>query len=258
MPHLPATLDDAELTGLEDFDPSTDLVMPMLRIDNDKAELVDNLSGERFDSLEVVMLGLVKQRVLWPAEMGDGEPLPPLCRSYDFLLGRPDVDRFPEKASGLKVVGDEPLDCAHCALKDWGSNPKSETSWCTEQWNFVLMTPAGDGYAPAQFTVQRSGMKDARAYLSSFQRATQPLFVCTTVITLDARKRGSVKYAVPQYKRGALTPLEYHDEWKSTYRRIREWLQTPRGRKEETGGEEPAAASTKSPAAVPDDEEVGF
>lgn len=256
MPNLPATIpDDDELVGLEDFDTSRDLVMPILKVDNETGELVDNLSKERTSKLECVVMGYVKGRVLWPAEMGE-DIKPPLCRSYDFALGFPSDD-FPEKASGLTLVQDQPPLCEQCSLKEWGSHPKNETAWCTEQWHFVLLTEAGGGWAPIQFTVQRSGLKDARAYMSGFRRRNTPPFFNTTVISLDARKRGTVKYAVPQYRLGPPTPIDLHEEWKDEYRRIREWLRTPRAQKTDDD-ELTTTTSSKSPNAVPDDEEVGF
>lgn len=254
MPHLPAIIGDDDLTGLEDFDTKTDLIMPVLRIDGAEAVYVDNLSGERSPKLEVVMLGMVKQRVLWPPEMAE-EVRPPLCRSYDFVTGHPGED-FPAAASGLTIVPDELVSCAACQLKEWGSHPKGETPWCTEQWVFIVLTQAGDVWAPAQFTVQRSGMKDAKAYLSSYARSKTPLFTNTTVLTLDARKRGTVKYAVPKFAKGQPTPEEFHAEWRAELRRLRDWLQTPRTPEEPE--QQAVTSGSRGAAAVGDNDEVGF
>ena len=47
----PATQDDDGMVGLEDFDATTDAVMPRLKIVGKDAQFEDNLSGERHDTI---------------------------------------------------------------------------------------------------------------------------------------------------------------------------------------------------------------
>ena len=249
--------------GLEDFD-TDDMVMPKLTIAHQDGQFTDSLSGEKFDSLEVVLLGLIKQRILWPPDMGV-EAEAPLCKSYNFTEGRPDPanpTRFPWKASGFAMTdyvdGENApvVTCESCKLKDWGSHPKSETPWCSEQHTFALLLPTGGGWSPAILTLQRTGIKPSKAYLTSFARSQSPLFVCTTKLGLSVQKRGTVTFSVPTFTRGTPTDADDHPEFASTYRRIREFITTPRQAEAEAEGTPVAAPSTPaaSAAAASDDE----
>lgn len=254
MAKVPATIQDENI-GLEDFD-TTDMVMPTLRLDHQEGVMVDTLSGEQFPSLTVVLLGLVKQRILWPAEMSETKENP-MCRSLNFSVGTPDPDkpeRFPYAAAKLDPdqYPDLHLPCEACALKEWGSNPKNQTPWCSEQWTFPLMMPAGEGWAPAVFTLQRSNLKAARAYMTSFARSKKPLFTTETKITLQSNKRGTVKYVNTMFAKGDDTPSDFHPELAENYRRIREWLQTPRD--EAPSDDEGTSVSNPSSAAVADED----
>src|SRR5690606_25228480 len=87
-----------EIDGLEDVDAS-DLSMPRLQIVHEDAVWEDSLSNERFESLDVILLGLIKQRVLWPSEMGE-ESSAPLCKSYNHTQG------FPGEGFTVQAKGD--------------------------------------------------------------------------------------------------------------------------------------------------------
>jgi len=224
--------------GLEDFAPS-DRVVPTLRINHKESVVEDSLSGAKYSELTVVLLGLIKQRVLWPPDMGE-EKEQPLCRSYNFTEGHPSppeekslVERFPWEAAGY---GEPPagwegivLPCGSCKLKDWGTHPRREAPWCSEQHTFAMLLPTDEGaLIPVLFQIQRSALKPSKNYLSSFANAGQPLFTVFTKITLEARKRGSNDYSVPKFVRGQATPPDLHAGFSQTYRSIREYVQTPR------------------------------
>src|SRR6478609_6477448 len=81
--------------GLEDFD-EEDLVMPRFSIDHENACFKDNASGEQTQTLECIVLGLVKQRVLWDVEPGASTPL---CKSYDNHQGYANPKSFPWRAT---------------------------------------------------------------------------------------------------------------------------------------------------------------
>lgn len=254
VPAVPVTDPDL-LVGLEDFDES-DAVMPTLSIAHKEGLFVDGLSGETYSDLEVILLGLVKGRILWPSDLGTQKESP-LCKSYNFDHGRPDPlkpDRFPWKASGFKMAdfAEQPvLPCEGCKLKDWGSNPKTDSPWCTEQHQYILLLPVGDDYSPAVLTIQRTGLKPSRAYATNFSRAKEPLFITTTKLTLSQQRKGSVDYSVPQFLKGSPTDPEQYSTYANTYRRIRAFLQTPRIADAETEAveETPVAAPVGAPSA---------
>ena len=271
--HKPAgevSLPVEDMTGLEDFDQAIDAVMPTLRIEHKDGTFVDGLSGESFPELKIILLGLIKQRVLWEADM-DESSKGPLCRSYDFKTGVPEIDRFPWKSSGFDKAAldaDPELPCESCNLKDWGSHPKRDAPWCSEQHTFAVLQPVGDdgGLAPALLTVQRSAIKPSRTYMTSFARTKTPLYTVWTKITLDSRRKGSVDYAVPKFIRAEATQQNEWPMFAQQYRQIRQFVQTPRTRDEDenaTPGAAPASDPTSStsptaPPAVDDDDELPF
>ena len=259
--------DDDGMTGLEDFDVSTDAVMPRLKIIGKEAQFEDSLSGERFDSITAVLLGMVKQRILWAPEVDDGDG--PLCRSLDFKTGLPYLKEFPWKESGFKAPAadaeDVELPCNSCALKEWGTNPKGSTPWCSEQHTFPLLLLSGPDDTegmPALLTLQRSGIKPSKAYVSSFVRSKSPLYTAVTTIGLQAQKRGTVDYAVPILRKGNATDAEMWPVYAQHYRQIRNYLQTPRTEEAPTdeGSSTPTAATTTagSKPSYADDDEPPF
>lgn len=232
--------------GLEDFGVA-DQVIPQLRVNHTEMVFEDSLSGAKYSEVTVVMLGLVKQRVLWPPQLTAEKELP-LCRSYDFNTGHPSAPEEREQPDGSKVyfprfpwaasrfpmpdagVKSQPLPCASCPLKEWGSHPTKEQPWCSEQHTFALLIPNTEGQlVPMLFQLQRTGLKPSKQYLSSFANAQEPLFTVFTKITLEAKKMGSNTYCTPKFVRDQTSPVDMHPFFSSTYRGIRAFLQTPRG-----------------------------
>jgi hypothetical protein len=233
---LPAVPGEAMPEGLEDYNPTTDSAMPMLRIKHDTGQFIDGLSGEAInksgEDIEVILLGLIKQRVLWDAEVKDDAK--PLCKSYNFTEGHPDVDTFPVKASGFDrdlIESGATLPCESCKLKEWGSHPNRDTPWCSEQHTFALLVPVGHdedgevaGWAPALLTVQRSAIKPSKQYLTAFAKSKQPLYTVRTKIGLDQRRRGTVDFAVPKFVRHTATDEADWPDYATAYRAIREFV----------------------------------
>lgn len=239
---------DIMSVGLEDFDPAHDAVMPTIRIDHKKGVFVDALSKEEFPTMRCVMLGLIKQRVLWEPEVEES-PKGPLCKSYDFEVGFPDPKRFPWKASDFPEQtgeqGDIKLPCENCSLKDWGTHPGRDTPWCSEQHTFAVMQDVGNGnLVPALFTVQRSAIKPSKTYMTSFFRKKEALFTVWTEISLDHRKRGQVDFAVPEFKTVDKTEPGDFPMYARNFAEIREFVQTPRS----TEVDEAPAESSPAPA----------
>ena len=247
--------------GLESIDAS-DLSMPIIKMVHDEALWEDSLSGEKFEEMDVILLGLIKQRVLWPAEVAE-EAEAPLCRSYNFTQGVPG-EKFPIKAKGdpaspLEASGFDAesynsgaLSCLSCNLKEWGSHPSRDIPWCVEQYVFAVMItePGEDLGSPAILTLQRSSIKPAKAYITSFVRQKKPLFTSRTTLKLNAQSRGSVKYAVPKFVKGVATDPDFHDQYAELYHHVREFVTTPRSGDVETEVTVTAAAPAPAPAAA--------
>lgn len=198
-------------TGLEDFD-VTDAIIPRLSIVHKNATFKDNLSGREFNELNLIILGLTKQRILWHHNVdGDGEA--PMCKSPNFETGYPNLEAsrdkaFPWERSGfdpdtipLSPTGQKPLPCSNCQLKEWGSHPNGNTPYCSEQWTLsVMYDPDGDNdWVPAFLTLQRSSIKPIRSYLTSFARSNKPAFTAICKAKLSLNSRGSVDYSVPSF-----------------------------------------------------------
>jgi hypothetical protein len=248
--------------GLEDFDPN-DSSIPILKIDHPNGKIEDSLSGKSYDSMDLIILGLIKQRVLWPAEMTE-ESGPPMCKAYDAKVGYPDLKEFPWKAAGfLDLRPDDPddeeqrvtLPCERCALKEWGSHPKRDIPWCSEQHTLAVLQQINDEglMAPALLTLQRSSIKPSTNYLSSFQRAREGTFIVWTKISLKLRHRGTVDFAIPKFERGPETDPAEHNFYAQKYREIRRFVQTPRRSEEDEEGldEEIDSGPAPTPVAAP-------
>lgn len=256
---VPGEYDGPE--GLEDFDPN-DSSIPILKIDHENGVIEDSLSGKSYSEMKLIVLGLIKQRVLWPAEMGD-EAKPPMCKAYDAKIGHPDNKEFPWKASGfLELRPDDPddeeikvtLPCESCNLKEWGTHPKRDIPWCSEQHTLAVLQQINDEglLAPALLTLQRSSIKPSTNYLSSFQRAKEGTFIVWTKITLKVRKRGTVDYAIPKFERDEPTSAEDHKFYAQKYREIRQFVQTPRRNEDDDDlDEELETGQTQTAVAAP-------
>lgn len=248
--------------GMEGMQPS-DMKMPRLKIDMKQAEFVDDLSGERFTTLEsVIVLGLVTQRVLWEPEVAE-TPGKPLCKSYEGVKGYANPSTFPWKAAKLKQDDfdeDQPvIECADCPLKEWGSHPDptKDIPWCTEQKALIINMPISgrEGeYFPAVLTVQRSGIKNTNGYFTSFMRSKMPSFTALTTITLEPHKRGAVEFAVPVFTRVGDSENDQWSAYAQDYLRVQAYLTKPPA----TGTEVVTATETDGGGALDDDEDPPF
>ena len=81
-----ANPDDFGDVGLEDVGVG-DVIIPRLRIVHDEAVFENNLTKDRYETLDVILLGLAKQRIMWDDEVGEGDK--PMCKSPDFEHGFP-------------------------------------------------------------------------------------------------------------------------------------------------------------------------
>lgn len=256
-PYDPSQFGDV---GLEDISAS-DVAIPRLRIKHDEGVFEDSLSKSTFPRLQAVLLGLVKQRIYWHADVDDGDK--PLCKSTNFDYGFPnqrdDVaadKRFPWAKSNFEPSQAQPIEieksaaypqgwssnglpvlpCAQCVFKEWPKSGEKGGPPCAEQHTYPLLyTPdEGESWQPALLTLQKTGIKPSRSYLSYFAQSKQPMFTSYTELTLTQQSRGSVKYSVPNLRRLEQTPREQWAEFADQYRNIREFVRSaPRAADEE-------------------------
>lgn len=244
-------------TGLEDFS-MEDAVVPRLVIQHRDGEFKDSLSGATFSKIKVIILGLVKQRILWHNIVDDGDM--PMCKSANHKLGFPNIDedtprekRFPWAASGFDPKdfppdedGQVALPCDGCQLKEWGTHPDGKKPYCSEQYTLpVLYDPYdNDSWVPALLTFQKTGIKPVRSYLTSFARSNNPAYTAITEIGLDLQKRGQNPYSVPNFRRVGDTDDALWREYATNYRTLKTFLQAPPTPREESNA---SSNSTPSP-----------
>lgn len=216
--------------GLEDFGASDEQI-PRLKILQSKGLFQDNLTNEEFAELHGVALGLVRQRVLFHEEIDTFEG--PMCRSNNFVEGRPWRKNFPWAMAGFNEADfgeNEPLPCEKCHLKDWGSHPSRDTPYCSEQFTIPFMRFHEDGTAsPTIVTFQKSSVKAVKGFLSGFKQKDHPTFTAETTVTLTLSKRGSVEYSVANFTVGDPTPVEDHQAYANTFVDIRNFLHSSGG-----------------------------
>lgn len=238
-----APYDPDAVTGLEDFDLSTDGVMPRLSIMHKEARFQDSLTKEEFTAIDAILLGFAKGRILWDDDVQDDAV--PMCKSYDFTTGYPDLKQFPWESSGFDKSAFENdelvvLPCDGCHLKDWGTHPKRENApWCGEQHIYPLLMntggsePGDEMWVPCLLTVQRTSLKNSKAYVSAFARTQTPLYTVRTNLSLRPQKRGNVEWAVLEFRKGAPTDSADWPDFSTQFRAIKNFVQTPRIRTED-------------------------
>lgn len=208
--------------GLENVG-SEDISLAAIKIDHKEGVFVDSLTGQTYAEIDGVLLGMLKQRVLW-----DPDPeakTGPLCKSSDSLVGEP-REAFPwvefKKQGGNEALGAAEINCGTCAFAKWGSHPKNKTPWCSMQYTFPLVIGLEPGVA-GLVTFQRSGVKPTQAYMSGFVRDKIPLFAYRTKLSLNVQKAGTVDFATPVFKRGeAITDISQMREWAAAFKTIAE------------------------------------
>lgn len=266
MTQVPATtspggeIEQWQDTGLEDFG-TTDAVIPRIKIVQDQGMWEDNLTHTKIPNLYFIVLGLVKQRVLFHPNVGDNDV--PMCKSSDFSSGYPNPDApreksFPWDKSGFDPNDFQPIDaagkqrvlpCASCQLKEWGSHPTLSSPYCAEQWTMpiyydasgqegvldpnVAWDPARAEWTPAIITMQKSSLKPIRSYLSSFKAGNKPPFLSVCRGTLKVQQKGTVTYSIPSFTKGPESPRERWNEFAKSYGEMRQFLLRPPLREED-------------------------
>lgn len=248
------------IPGLEGFDPSK-VAVPRWNINHDKGVFVDSLTKEERETLDVVMLGLQIQRIVWAEKMGDSDS--PLCKSRDGLTGYPLLEpngpknlvfpwgESPFTADNLEtdVNGNSTLPCAVCTLKDWkGKGKDADPPRCNEQYTFILCDKFG--VEQALFTVQKTGIKSAKQYITNFIRAKKPMFTVNTTISLLEVRSGGRTYCVPEYRKGEPTEQDMWEDYANTARQIKEFLVLPPASGNTATGDGSGSAAASASTAV--------
>lgn len=269
------------IEGLEDVDAS-DVVLPRLQIDHKAALFRDNLSKQEFAELDLIILGLIKQRIMWADDTDDGDK--PLCKSPDFTHGFPNVHpdtprdkQFPWAKSNFRPEDFPPgsptslnglvtLPCESCTFKEWDKG-----DWkippCSEQHTYAVLylsnpdDPVEDArWTPALLTFQKTGIKPSKSYISSFVQAGQAMFTVRTKVSLTPAKRGTVEYAVPMFRKGESTDRDFWPNYGEQFRNIRSFIRQPPRSQDDDEDMTPATSSnentaptaaTPAPAAAP-------
>jgi hypothetical protein len=258
-------------TGLEDFT-MEDAVTPRLKIIHKQGLFEDTLSRQQFASINAIMLGLVKQRILWHHQIGDdAKNEVPMCKSNNHDIGFPLTSeevpaskRFPWQLSGFDPASFTPdeeglihLPCESCKLKEWGTHPQGDKPYCAEQFTTpVLYDANGDGSAwvPAIISFQKSGLSPLKAYFTGFQRARNAAFMAITEIGLDLRKRGDNEYSVPTFRKVGDTDDSTWRAYSAQYRQMRDFLTQDPGIEDLMPNENaPESVATPAPGTVDQD-----
>jgi hypothetical protein len=165
-------------------------------------------------------------------------------KDFPWRASKFDRDEYDKGKDGGEVI----LPCANCALKEWGTNPRGGTPWCSEQHTYpLLMLDEHGNTSPAVLTLQRSAIKASKSYVTGFARTKTPLYTAITEIGLNAQRRGSVDYAVPSFVKAGETDRDDWQAFAQQYRSIREFLTSRRNKDDEatTTEEAPAASSRR-------------
>lgn len=248
MSNLPVAVDGDFGDTLDDLD-DAELAVPRVKPDRHTGKFKDPNSGQSWDSLRGVVLGLVRGRVLWSVEVEDDAM--PMCKSLDFETGLPS-ETFPWDAHGGEVS--ETLNCASCPLKEWGSHPTRDVPWCNEQMTLPVLLTDNGGYQPVIVTFARSQLKPTKGFLGSFKRSRTPAFSVEAEISLTQLKRGDNPYVVPEYKRLGATDEGDWGYFAETFRGIRGFLQAKPQAVEAIEATSSAAEVVDNVAPVADDE----
>lgn len=223
--------------GLEDID-SSELAVPRLEIVHDHALFKDRNTKVEFPLMRAVILGVVKGRIKWDKEVGDGDR--PQCRSNDFKTGFPQMrvdipkeKQFPWDLSNFNPADYAPgpdgqvrLPCDSCKFKEWDAPGQGKKPTCNELYILPLMyfSEEDGSSSPAILTVKSSGVPNIRKYITPFKGSKQPLFTAVTEITLSQLKKGNRPYAVPEFKRISQSDNSQWNSYMGQFRSMRDYL----------------------------------
>jgi hypothetical protein len=225
--------------GLEDVTPE-DYSIPRFSIVMDDGVFRNNATQETHEYLHVIMLGVVRQRIMWNRSIEEGDA--PLCKSNDFVNGYPndgpDVparNRFPwedsawgeggEADAGRVVAGLKVLRCDNCSFSQWGAEKTPPP--CREVHTYAMLyaVPGTSDWLPALLSLKSTSIKPSRAFLSSFLARGQSMFTQITTLQLEKHKRGQTKYSVICFSEAGQTDESNYAKYESEYYALRDFVQ---------------------------------
>lgn len=177
--------DDGSATFIEHFG----LSMPRLRTDfgrNGKG-WVDDLTGEVYRSIEIVILAFPPSRAWWEKTIDEGGGGRPDCSSLDMIAPLPN-----------SPIRQAPL-CAGCDKAKWGAD--GERPACTESVNVLAYDQNGDRFVWLRFA--GTGLRPFKDYISALTSRRILPFATGTLVELEERKEGSLEWLVPKFGIGS-------------------------------------------------------
>jgi hypothetical protein len=253
--------------------------MPRISIDHKNGLFKNSLNGETFPVLRAVMLGVIKQRVMFHPQVDDGDK--PMCKSPDFNHGFPNesdeqpkdkrfpwaksnfdrdtvlqevnLDPSPEYPQGWSSNGHGVLPCKSCIFSMWDRGDWKQPP-CAEQHTYPLMLPVdGDevNFTGALISFQKTGIKPSKQYINGFYQARIPMFTKWTEISLQRLSRGTVDYCVPVFKKAGDTDENYYGEWSEALRSVRIFVRQAPRPNEDYEPPEPSDNVNAGPTQVP-------
>ena len=234
-------MDEDFLEGLEDIKAEDLGAPPRLTIEHHEKVFKVSDSGEEFDGeIDLIILGMVRQRTLWFPDIPEGDSPPPMCKSPDFVNGFPEMSeelkseyRFPWQASGIPITAltdngpgvKKSVACADCKLKEWGTDPKAANRpWCSEEFTLPVLYNSDGDWKPALLTLKRSALKNAKNYMASFKASRTPMFAFQTKVSLSQNKRGNVRYCTPNFAKGPATEQGDWTGYLDMFKGVRDYL----------------------------------
>jgi len=192
--------------GTEDIS-AADFGIARWKIDHNEGLFVNNQNDFAYTALDVVLLNIVKQRVMFDPKANEDNK-DPWCKSNNHIDGWPGEEfpwmGVPESGVPAYAFGYQdvvPLACASCNLKDWGPKDpktgKSTTPVCKELYTFtfIVLNPELQD-TPGLISIKGTSLAPIKKYLAPFAQRSQPLFIKSTRLGLDAQMYMGRKYYV--------------------------------------------------------------
>ena len=201
--------------------------------------LINEIPVERVQLDSVILLGAVRQRVMFTPR-GEAAGTGGLeCKSYDFERGKPtalfprDSSNFPEFAIDEAIAAEVPeLNCGACIFKNWKTNDQGRKvhSRCTPQIVVPLLLPQMDGSAPfipAVVSYQRSAEQPITEYMKEFTKANRPAYTAISQLRLNVNLGSGFKYSTPKFTLIGDIGMEFYPMLSLIYRAAKGVIQTP-------------------------------
>lgn len=266
LPVHPSDYED--LTGLEDFDPST-AAMPRIGINHTGGTFKDQLTGEEFPAIYGIPLGMVGQRIMWLRSVEDNAK--PLCKSSDAISGYPndkgdEMFHFPWREAGVDPssaavdeYGRRVLACESCVFTQWDkTGTKNKPPRCNQRYTIPILYSLSPDHGEmfdrsGLLSFKGSGITPWNRFMSPFARQKMPLYSSIVELRLIQMSRGSVTYSVPTIKRTGSTSQDDWPTYAADLRDTRDFLRrAPRADDDGSDPEKKHTAAGSTPAATPE------